>query len=190
MIRPKHFDHNHFFSFLCITHFIAGTYSVFFVSSMVLVSKFPQQYLIPYLYGEGYSGVIVSVINVGTIAIGNNNEESVLIYFTVGIVLLLCTMFLLGCSQYSRTYNYYTRNNFENTKRNMTSFSEIVMIGKKIWPSMVAFNITIGTIFALHPSITSLVVSESYGHGDVWNGKIVSLNFNFYSINILNIFLV
>lgn len=138
---------------------------------MVLVSRFPQQYLVPYLYGEGYSGVIVSLMSVGTLGIGNSAEQSVMIYFNVGIALLLLTMILLWYSQYSSAYIYYVGNNLENTGRGLTSFSDIFKMFKKIWPSIIIFNITIGTIFALHPAITSLVVSEYYGHGIPWNGK-------------------
>lgn len=138
---------------------------------MVLVAKFPSRYLIYYLLGEGYSGVIVSLMSLITLVIGSDPEEYVLIYFGVGIVFTLLTITLLWYSENSNVYNYYVSNSLDNAHRGFTSFSDFMAVLKNIWPCIVIFNIMIVTLFSLHPSVTSLIVSENYGHGYVWNGK-------------------
>lgn len=142
----------------------------------MLVSKFPKQYLTPFLYGEGYSGVIVSLTNIVTLTIGNHPDDSVMIYFNVGIALFILTIILLWHSNYSSTYNHYVGTYLENSKRGITSFTEIIAIAKNIWPNIVIFNIMVGTLVALHPGLTSLVVSENYGNGSIWNGKFIFIS--------------
>lgn len=156
----------------------AVNYSVFFISSMVMVSKFPKEYLRPYLYGEGYSGVIVSLMSLSTLIMENDPDQSVMIYFNIGIALLIITLILLFFSKYSQPYIFYIGNGLENTKRGITSIREILKTGKNIWPSIVVFNIMVGTLVALHPSLTSLVVSEKYGNGNLWNGKYVFMSYS------------
>lgn len=138
---------------------------------MAMVSKFPKEYLRPYLYGEGYSGVIVSLTSLLTLIMENDPDQSVMIYFNIGIALLVITIILLFYSKYSQPYVYYVGNHLEDTKRGITSIKEILKTGKNVWPSIVVFNIMVGTLVALHPSLTSLVVSENYGFGNLWNGK-------------------
>lgn len=150
-------------------------YSVFFISSMALVSRFPRNYLTTYLNGQGFSGVTISLISLITLAIGNDPQQSGLMYFCVGVVLLFITMFLLWYSKFSRTYVYYVGKSLEDTKPGLSSFSEILGSLKNIWPSVVIFNIMVGTLFFVHPTVTTLVTSENYGHGNLWNGKLKTL---------------
>lgn len=154
---------------------IIGTASVFFITTMAMVSKFPKQYLVPYLFGEGYSGVIVSLLSLITLTMGHNPEQCGLIYFSAGVTFLIVTIILLWYSKHSRIYIYYMENNSENssqgTNKRCTSFSEIMRIVKNIWPCVVIFDILLGTLYALQPALTALVVSENYGYGNPWNGE-------------------
>lgn len=138
---------------------------------MAFVSKFPRNYLAYYLNGEGYSGVIVSTISLITVAIGNDPEQSVKIYFSVGILLLAVTFFLLWKSRYTSMYSCYMDNQLQNSKCEKASFSEILRIAKNIWPSIIIFEIMVTAVMTLHPGLTALVVSENYGHGNLWNGE-------------------
>lgn len=138
---------------------------------MTLVSKFPQKYLLPYLHGQGFSGVIVSTFNVFTLAIRSDPEQSVLLYFAIGVIILLITMALLWYSSKCEAYKYYVETKKDDNNLKRTTFSEIKRTVKNIWPAITVSSITIGSGFALHPSITSLVVSEDYGKGYVWNGE-------------------
>lgn len=138
---------------------------------MELLSKFPANYLEFYLYGIGYSGVIVAFLNVITLIFGQDPEQSVFIYFNICILFLLITFTLLWYSKFTQVYNYYVEDKVEDNKRNSVRFSEIIKTGKNIWPAIAVFNIVVGTTVSVHPALTSLVISENYGHGNIWYGK-------------------
>lgn len=128
------------------------------------------------MYGEGFSSLTVSLMSLATLAMGSGPEQYVLIYFNVGILFLVITMLLFWYSKYTKAYRYYAGKTEDVTHRGITSLSEISTVFGNIWPAIAVFGIVVGTLLLLHPSITSLIVSENYGYGNLWNGKYTNIN--------------
>ncbi|CAH1971126.1 unnamed protein product [Acanthoscelides obtectus] len=145
--------------------------AVYQVTSLVLLAKFPGNYMKFFLFGEGVAGIFTSSLQVVCLAIGGEPETSALIYFCTGTFLLILTLVIFKVVKYLDIYDYYVTLNKEDTKRKTHSFTEAMKVAREIWPCLVIFMTYVATLAATHPSVTSLVISENAGKGYTWNDK-------------------
>ncbi|VEN57880.1 unnamed protein product [Callosobruchus maculatus] len=150
---------------------IQAMLALYQVTSLVLLAKFPGNYMKPFLFGEGIAGIFTSSLQIISLAIGGGPETSALIYFCTGTFLILLTLVIFKMVKYMDIYDYYVNLNKEDTKRKTHSFRESMKVAGSIWPCLVIFMTYVATLAATHPAITSLVISENAGKGHVWNDK-------------------
>lgn len=142
------------------------------MSSFVLLSKFPSEYMKSFLIGQGVGGIFSSALQVLSLAIGTSSEASALIYFMLGSLLTSVTLALFYLSKNMTYYQYHIDNSVEDTKRDIIKVPELIDVSSKVWSSLVIVTASALAFVPTHPSIASLVVSEDYGKGNSWNGKI------------------
>lgn len=123
------------------------------------------------MYGQGCAGLFSGILQVVALSVGTSTTSSALIYFICGTLVLVITLVFGYVSQYSALFRFYLGDTVADKERKTYTYTEMKEVAKKIWPCLFVFYSTMVTMGMGHPNITSLVVSENYGHGYTWNGK-------------------
>ncbi|CAH1994478.1 unnamed protein product [Acanthoscelides obtectus] len=132
---------------------------VFTVSNIALFSRFPQNYLKYYMYGNACGGIVTVILQCISLAIGSSPQSTALIYFSVGSVIFLYTLFLAIISSRLLLYQYYMDESIEIVKPVYT-FREVWDVTKKLWVNLV--NIVVNLFFVM-AGVPYLVISENAG---------------------------
>lgn len=125
-----------------------------------------------YLFGQGCAAVFNSILQITTLAIGTSTTISALIYFGLGSLIMGFTLVLFYFSRYNGFYKYFVEHAEEDLVRDMLSLSRFRYILKIIWMILLMYVLFDVAKIPQVP-VTSLVVSENYGNGNDWNGKLV-----------------
>ncbi|XP_074030005.1 equilibrative nucleoside transporter 3 isoform X2 [Leptinotarsa decemlineata] len=140
--------------------------------SVVLVAKFPSNFMKWFLLGQG-GGILTGLLQVISISVTDSDEDGALIYFLTGTVLIAVKFIISLGIKYSKLYAYYTEDcaGDHETKEDTLSWSEMKEVMKLIWPAVTIIGIVMFTMNCVHPSVTSLVVSQKHGDGSAWGNK-------------------
>lgn len=141
----------------------------FDLSVMGFLGNFPRLYLGSYITGMGLSPIFNSVLQITSLSIGVSTTSTALVYFWTAIVMICCTLVLLFMVTAKSTFfNFYVnRSKVKETKK--MSVARILYLFKKVWPGGTTMALFLLSYDPIHPSITSLVVSENAGSGP-WSG--------------------
>lgn len=156
----------------CITFQIVVANSLQTAANLSVLSRFPSYYMKVYLIGEGFGAISSSILQNISLALGTSTQVSALIYFVTGSALMTLTLALFYLSKYNKLYNYYAHRTQENVAKDVMKFSEAMAVAKQIWSPIVGYILMILTTGPIIPNVTSLVVSENYGSGSEWSGKV------------------
>lgn len=137
--------------------------AVFGVSSLVIISKFPNVLLKFYLSGQGIAGIFNSLLQILSLGIGTSVEDSALIYFMSGCFVLIFTMFLYFLSRRMEFYQFYMVKPVKKIKKNTVCISQMKESIKLIWTSCLTFLFASLATSVTTPSVTNLMVSEYAG---------------------------
>ncbi|KAG5888381.1 hypothetical protein JTB14_031335 [Gonioctena quinquepunctata] len=144
---------------------------VFQFSNLALISRFPNAYIKSQMYGTSSTGVVSAIIQIICLAVGGTPIQAALLYFLTGTSVLIITLILACVSKYLPFFQHYLGDVEADIKRPIYSLVEMKDVAIKIWPLMAIMMVAIGTMCMSHQTITILVVSEGYGHGNQWNDK-------------------
>lgn len=124
------------------------------------------------MYGSATAGLLSATLQIICLAIGKNPKSTALIYFSAGTVVIFITIFCAYLSKYSAMFEFYLGDTAADKARATQTSAQIWNTAKKIWPNLLL--LVAGIMFGGmgHPNVTTLVISEYYGHGNPWNGKI------------------
>ncbi|XP_074030000.1 equilibrative nucleoside transporter 3-like isoform X2 [Leptinotarsa decemlineata] len=166
-----------FFIFLTFSSFTrvntdSSAVAVYQLSSMVLVAKFPSNFMKWFLLGQS-GGILTDLLQIICISVTDSAVDGALIYFLTGTVLVTANFCISFGIKYSKLYAYYTKDSTgdQETKKNTLSWSEMKNVIKLIWPGVTIVGTVIFTTNYIDPSVTSLVESQNYGDGSAWANK-------------------
>jgi hypothetical protein len=156
--------------------------SIFSMAAYSIISNFPAEYLGAYLNGGGMATIFTACLQILSLAISISTESSALVYFWVANVTIAFTLFLMGVVTRRNRFYQINMENYKPRKGKMLSFRQIVDVLKVIWPGPGITLFFLATTNTVHPTLTSLVVSEGEGNGE-WNGETIpsknTTNYNF-----------
>ncbi|CAG9865091.1 unnamed protein product [Phyllotreta striolata] len=151
-----------------ITSFFHPFYAM---ANLVYLSKFPVFYLKLNMFGSAVSGLLSTMLQIISLAVGRNSTQTALIYFGCGTLVIIFTLFLMYVKKYSPTVEYYLDK--RKAKNATYTLQEYWQVARQMWFIIVLCIINGGTVNMGHPNITNLVVSEGYtGTGEnLWYDK-------------------
>ncbi|VEN61432.1 unnamed protein product [Callosobruchus maculatus] len=132
---------------------------VFTVSNIVPMSKFPNRYVKYYMYGNAVGGILAALLQCIALSIGGSSIVTGLIYFSVGTVIMLYTLFLAIISNRLPLYQYYMDDTMV-VEKPVHSFKEMFGVGKKIWVNLISIVVN---LFFIMPGVPYSVISENHG---------------------------
>lgn len=124
-----------------------------------------------HMYGSATAGLFSASLQILSLYVGKTPTTTALIYFLGGTSVMLITAICVFISNYSARFRYYVGDVVADTQRKIQSLSDMWTTAKKIYPNVILMFVGVLTNGMGHPNITTLVVSENYGHGYDWNGK-------------------
>ncbi|XP_074029993.1 equilibrative nucleoside transporter 3-like isoform X2 [Leptinotarsa decemlineata] len=149
----------------------SATLAIYQMFSMILLAKFPINFLKWFLLGTG-GGILTDLIQIICISVTDSDIDGALIYFSTGTILIVAQISMTSGIKYTKLYAYYSEDSAEDQKRkdNKFSWSEVKEVAKDIWPAGVMIVMILFSMTCVHPSITSLVVSQQMNEG-AWGRK-------------------
>nr|XP_023018843.1 equilibrative nucleoside transporter 1-like [Leptinotarsa decemlineata] len=148
---------------MIITGVNSGTVAVYQMFSMMLLARFPISFLNWFLLGTG-GGILTDFIQIISISVTDSDIDGALIYFLTGTLLIVAQISLTLGMKYTKLYVYYSEDTAadERSKDNKFSWSEVKDVAKDVWPPGLIIAMILFTMTCVHPSITSLVMSQHY----------------------------
>nr|CAH7749911.1 unnamed protein product [Callosobruchus chinensis] len=150
---------------------VTGCLTILALSQTVLTARLPPNYIKWHLYGQGAQGVFSAVLQIICLAIGNDSTQVAILYFGCGTAVILFTFILAVISERLPFYTYYLGDTTKDTERPVHTFKQMKAAATKTWQPLVVLTVLVIILPSGHPNITSLIVSEYYGHGNLWNDK-------------------
>ncbi|KAJ8985306.1 hypothetical protein NQ317_007093 [Molorchus minor] len=148
---------------------ICGVLTLFQVSTLALIPKFPPSYMKMFLMGQGGSGVFSGCLQIICLATGTSTQTSALFYFCSGTAVIFLALFMFFITKHLAFYQYYVEDKTVQMRKERLSKDEIKYVLKNIWSCIAICLIALVNLMLIHTSITGLVVSENYGVGNRWN---------------------
>lgn len=140
------------------------------MSTAVLISKLPHEYLMYFLIGQ--NGAFISTfLQIISLALTDDQPTSGLLYFSSGAILILITLVLTMLSRKTKVFEYYEIEAAKEQHSEMINWAEAKEVIKKMWPCQAVLGLMIMTISTIHPSITTLVVSQNEANHTAWTEK-------------------
>nr|CAI5831408.1 unnamed protein product [Callosobruchus analis] len=143
---------------------VTGCLTILAMSQTVLTARLPSKYIKWHLYGQGAQGVFSAVLQIICLAIGNNSTQVAMLYFGCGTAVILFTFILAVISERLPFYTYYLGDTTKDTERPVHTLKQIKAAASKTWQPLAVLAVLMIFLPSGHPNITSLVVSEYYGH--------------------------
>lgn len=124
------------------------------------------------MYGSATSGLFSATLQIICLSIGKDPIATALIYFLGGTGVILITAICAYISKHSARFRYHLGDTIADTQRTTQTLVQMWHTAKKIWPNVILMIVGVFTAGMCHPNITTLIVSENYGHGNPWNGEL------------------
>ncbi|VEN56649.1 unnamed protein product [Callosobruchus maculatus] len=150
---------------------VTACLTVLAMSETVLTARLPPKYIKWHIYGQGAHGIFSAVLQIICLSIGNNSTQVAFLYFGCGAAVTLFTFILAAISERLPFYTYHMGDTTKDTGRPVHTLEQIKAAASKSWQPVVMLSIMVIFKSSGHPNITSLIVSEYYGHGNLWNDK-------------------
>ncbi|XP_074029996.1 equilibrative nucleoside transporter 3 isoform X1 [Leptinotarsa decemlineata] len=156
---------------MILTGLNSATVAIYQMFSMVLLTKFPSKFLNLFLLGTG-GGILTDFIQIISISVTDSDIDGALIYFLTGTFMVVAQILLTLGMKYIKLYTYYSEDSVEDQKRKDKKFSwsEVKEVAKDVWPPGVILFMVLFAMTCVHPSVTSLVISQYYMDG-TWGRK-------------------
>ncbi|KAJ8985297.1 hypothetical protein NQ317_007084 [Molorchus minor] len=148
---------------ICDGHYVSGVLTLFQISTLALMPKFPPSYMKTFLMGQGAAGVFNGCLQVICLATGTSTKTSALFYFCSGTAIIFLALFMFFISKHLAFYQYYVEDNTVQMRKERLNKEEIKYVVKNIWFCIAISLIAEVNLLVIHASITGLVVSENYG---------------------------
>ncbi|CAH1113068.1 unnamed protein product, partial [Psylliodes chrysocephalus] len=158
-----------FFVLSMILLFINNVFlSAFQSSSLLLVAKLPQDYLMYYMIGQNGT-ILTTLLQIVSLTVTTSSSTTGLMYFIVGTILILITLILLVLMIRTEVFNYYVTDTINES--HTATFSDMKKLMKEIWPCQLLMCIFLFNICLISPSLTTLVVPQQGQYYDLWTSK-------------------
>ncbi|CAH1188260.1 unnamed protein product [Phyllotreta striolata] len=143
------------------------------VTMNAFMSKFPSGLIKMTMYGSAMSGIASTCLQIFSISISHNSTDIAMIYFSLGSVLILFTLFLCYVMNRSPVVQYYWLEDQGKHVVPSHTLKDFKNVAVQIWPLILILVIKISTTGMGHSNITNLVVSQGYeDHKDeLWYSK-------------------
>ncbi|CAH1183789.1 unnamed protein product [Phaedon cochleariae] len=148
---------------------IAG--SLFMMSNMAMVSRFPPSYLKSHMYGTSVGILLGSVVQIVCLWIGGSSTQVALMYFLIGTVTCVITLAVAFMVHYIPRFNYYQGDSIADTKKSLPSWDDLREVSKNLWPLILGAFIGSLAMTMSGPAMTALVNSDHHEKGDPWTDK-------------------
>ncbi|KAG5893414.1 hypothetical protein JTB14_024327 [Gonioctena quinquepunctata] len=148
-----------------------GMFSLFRLSTIVVISRFPSNFMTAFIFGQSGGGILVALLQILSIAVSDSATISALIYFITGTLIILITLCMTIFFRKTYLYDRYMVESPGKNQPQSLPLPEIVEVTKKIWPCLLIVLSVMFMYSAVHPSITTLVVSEFYDDETAWSDK-------------------
>lgn len=161
-----------------ITVVLLNSASSFFqASTFAMAGVFHMSYMQAMMNGQAIGGILSSVTQIGTLAIGGSPEESALFYFVTGIIVIAISMVSYPFLKRQVYFRYYSGRlslddivpfvNDSGSRTEMTSRAIVRKLGWLAYSGVATLFVTV----VLFPSVCVLIVpSEASGHSP-WTDK-------------------
>lgn len=140
------------------------------VSSLTLMSRFPQTYLKANQYGTSVAGIVSGLLQVACLSVGDDHTSVALIYFLCGTALIAVTATMAYFSYYVPRFKYFLGDTVADMQRPTQSLAQMKQVAKKMWPNMIMMvtGMFLGGLSG--GNISTMIVSEDYPRTD-WSSK-------------------
>nr|XP_023022146.1 equilibrative nucleoside transporter 3-like [Leptinotarsa decemlineata] len=174
---------------MILTGLNSATVAIYQMFSMVLLTKFPSKFLNLFLLGTG-GGILTDFIQIISISVTDSDIDGALIYFLTGTFMVVAQILLTLGMKYIKLYTYYSEDSVEDQKRKDKKFSwsEVKEVAKDVWPPGVILFMVLFAMTCVHPSVTSLVISQYYMDGTWGSEYFISISGNNFIHQSLEIF--
>ncbi|CAG9859877.1 unnamed protein product [Phyllotreta striolata] len=140
------------------------------MSTVVLMARLPLDYLLFFLVGN-QGNVFVTILQIISLAVTDDDSTTALIYFGVNVVVMILAFVLLMLARRTDVFKYYQVEITQSQKSETLSWTESMALIKKVWPCMAIIILCYGASMAVHPSISTLVVSQYELDKSQWSDK-------------------
>ncbi|CAH1174004.1 unnamed protein product [Phaedon cochleariae] len=161
-----------FFTTMALLAFINATVATFQIATLVIVSRFPRDYMKAFLLGQA-GNIMSDILQVISITFTDSDVTGALIFFTAGIFLIITNLVLFLVAPYTEAYKEYVMEEEKtgNGGAQKINWSESKQVVKGIWPALALMSLALLCTYSIHPSVTTLVVSEFSGEKTAWTTK-------------------
>ncbi|XP_063916753.1 equilibrative nucleoside transporter 1-like isoform X2 [Zophobas morio] len=149
---------------MMITGGLNAMTGIFSVTMYTTCAFFPHGYIGAYIMGEGLAAIFTAMAQLISLAFGLSSQDSALVYFGIGLFVIIVTLLALLATGNNQFYVYHMNRIHDRTDR-IINLKDVLHILKKIWSSLVISGCY---LIASDSSPTGLVVSEYEGSGP-WN---------------------
>ncbi|KAJ8948576.1 hypothetical protein NQ318_007580 [Aromia moschata] len=154
---------------LVIAGLLSGSGLCFTVSVFQFSVKFPPVYLGSMLSGQSVCGIVVSLVQIFTLAVGTSSQITAFIFFSIGVAFILGVQILFSLVMAKDKYMRDCLAIDDMVEHEISvDKSRIVEIFKKIIPIILTMLLTAGSTIIIHPGLSSLAESIGKGNGR-WN---------------------
>ncbi|CAH1113067.1 unnamed protein product [Psylliodes chrysocephalus] len=158
-----------FFILSMILLFINSVFlSAFQSSSLLLVAKLPQDYLMYYMIGQNGT-VLTTLLQIVSLTVTTSSSTTGLMYFIAGTIFILITLILLVLMIRTEVFKYYVTETDDESDN--ATFSDMKELMKEIWPCQLLTCFLIFNICLISPSLTTLVEPQKGQNYDLWTSK-------------------
>ncbi|XP_041369044.1 equilibrative nucleoside transporter 1-like [Gigantopelta aegis] len=155
-----------------------------------LAAMLPMKYTNAVVFGNNFSGTLVSVINIISLVVAPNVRTSAIYYFVTAILVLLIAFdayYVLPLTKFFRHFQAVVALKTEGASRSQETCSEIVkrywFVFKKIWVLVFCVWFVFFVTLAIFPAIQSDIVRLHFPIADSFFVAIFCfLSFNFFAM--------
>lgn len=142
---------------------------------------FPSEYMTAAVSGQALGGIFSALTEIISLSFGTSPMVSAFVYFNIGNIVLLVSIICYILMSNTIYFKYHTIDKLAMTEKSgdqvaliptTTSLKpQFSVVLKKIWLYGFAQWFVYVVTVSVFPSITVLVTSQNYGHGNKWDGK-------------------
>ncbi|CAG9858128.1 unnamed protein product [Phyllotreta striolata] len=140
------------------------------MSGVVLMAKLTPSYLMYYLVGQN-GNFFVTILQIICLAVTDDQTTTGLIYFSINTIVIVMSVVLLMLSKRSEVFRYFDVENVKHQTSETLSWRETLELAKKIWPCLLIIFLSYFGATSVHPSISTLVVSQYEYKKNDWSKK-------------------
>lgn len=137
--------------------------------------QFPSEYMTAVVSGQALGGVFTAIAEIVTITFSTDDRKSTFIFFIIGNVLCVLSVFTYIILPRTKHFQYYTveklkiRGELRVSEAGAPGEPNFKTVLNKIWMYGFAEWLVFVVTLSVYPAVTVLVNSEAHGNGHPWN---------------------